>query len=129
MGFSHDIYCYNIYHTYYATFYTFLFYSNPDGIITYSIILYCYLFKIHRKKEFKIIQITKQERFELEKLGHKFGFEGTLHHTWSRKRKKYYLTESPKAMADLNRIRKSHLENPILDIPVFKGLLDKKVGG
>lgn len=63
----------------------------------------------YRKKENTIVLITKKECFELQKLGHHFGSEGTLHHTYSRKRKKYYLTESRKAMADLERIRKSHI--------------------
>ena len=55
-----------------------------------------------------IVKITKQECIELQKLGHKFGSEGTLHHTWT-KHHKYYLTESRKAMADLDKIRKSHI--------------------
>ena len=41
-------------------------------------------------------------------MGHKFGSEGTLHHTWT-KHKKYYLTESKKALRDLDKIRKSHI--------------------
>lgn len=45
---------------------------------------------------------------ELQKLGHKFGSEGTLHHTYT-KHRKYYLTESKKAMVDLDRIRKSRI--------------------
>lgn len=64
---------------------------------------------LNRKKETIIILITKKECIELQKLGHRFGSEGTLHHTWSQKRKKYYLTESRKAMADLERIRTSHI--------------------
>lgn len=63
----------------------------------------------YRKKETIIVLITKKECIELQKLGHRFGSEGTLYHTWSRKRKKYYLTESRKAMADLERIRKSRI--------------------
>ena len=62
---------------------------------------------LNRKKVTIIILITKKECVELQKLGHRFGSEGTLHHTWSRKHK-YYLTESRKAIADLERIRKSH---------------------
>ena len=61
-----------------------------------------------RKKENIIVLITKKECVELQKLGHRFGSEGTLHHTWSRKHK-YYLTESEKAMADLEMIRTSHI--------------------
>lgn len=58
-------------------------------------------------KEVKIIiLITKQESIELQKLGHKFGSEGTLHHTYT-SHKKYYLTESKKALEDLYEIRKS----------------------
>lgn len=64
---------------------------------------------LNRKKETIIILITKKECCELHKLGHRFGSEGSLHHTWSRKRKKYYLTESRKAMTDLEMIRKSHI--------------------
>ena len=64
---------------------------------------------INRKKENTIVLITKKECIELQMLGHHFGSEGTLHHTFSRKRKKHYLTESKKAMADLERIRKSHI--------------------
>ena len=61
------------------------------------------------QKEVKtIVKITKQECIELQKLGYKFGSEGTLHHTWT-KHHKYYLTESRKAMADLDKIRKSHI--------------------
>lgn len=44
---------------------------------------------------------------ELQKLGHRFGAGGTLHHSYSRY-KKYYLTESKRAMTDLEKIRKSH---------------------
>ena len=64
---------------------------------------------LNRKKEKIIVLITKKECVELQKLGHKFGSESTLHHTYRRKRKKYYLTESEKAMADLEMIRKSHI--------------------
>lgn len=45
---------------------------------------------------------------ELQKLGHKFGSEGTLHRTYS-KHKSYFLTESKKAMSDLEKIRKSKI--------------------
>ena len=62
----------------------------------------------YRKKESTIVLITKKECVELQKLGHSFGSEGTLHHTWSRNRK-YYLTESEKTMADLEMIRTSHI--------------------
>lgn len=64
---------------------------------------------INRKKENTIVIITKKECFELQKLGYRFGSEGSLHHTWSRKRKKYYLTESKKAIVDLEMIRKSRI--------------------
>lgn len=63
---------------------------------------------LNRKKESIIVLITKKECVELQKLGHHFGSEGTLHHSWSR-RHKYYLTESRKAMADLEMIRKSRI--------------------
>lgn len=56
----------------------------------------------------KIVLITKNECIELQKLGYKFGSEEILHHTWT-KHHKYYLTESKKAMADLDRIRKSRI--------------------
>ena len=36
---------------------------------------------------------------ELQKLGHKFGNEGTLHRTYSKYRK-YFLTETKKAMSN-----------------------------
>ena len=45
---------------------------------------------------------------ELQKLGHKFGNEGTLHRTYS-KHKTYFLTETKKAMSDLEKIRKSKI--------------------
>lgn len=45
---------------------------------------------------------------ELQKLGHKFGSEGTLHKSKSRY-SKYYLTESKKAIIDLDKIRKSKI--------------------
>lgn len=70
--------------------------------------LFCHGRNKYRKKENIIVLITKKECFELQKLGHHFGSEGTLHHTYSRKRK-YYLTESRKAMTDLEMIRKSHI--------------------
>ena len=60
------------------------------------------------KKETIIILITKQESIELQKLGHKFGSEGTLHHSRSRY-PKYYLTESKETLSDLNKIRKSRI--------------------
>ena len=63
---------------------------------------------LYRKKEFIIILITKQESIELQKLGHKFGSEGTLHHTYT-SHKKYFLTESKQALADLEKIRKSRI--------------------
>ena len=62
----------------------------------------------NRKKENKIISITKQESFDLQKLGHKFGSDGTLHKSRSR-HPKYYMTESNKALADLDKIRKSRV--------------------
>ena len=52
--------------------------------------------------------MTKQESVELQKLGHRFGTEGTLHRTHS-KYKKYFLTESKRALADLEKIRKSRI--------------------
>ena len=53
-----------------------------------------------------ILLITKQESIELQKLGHKFGSEGTLHKSKSR-HPKYYLTESKKALIDLDKIKKN----------------------
>ena len=44
----------------------------------------------------------------MQKLGHKFGSEGNLHKSKSR-HPKYYLTESKKALADLEKIRKSRI--------------------
>ena len=67
-----------------------------------------YRINTNRKKETIIILITKQESIELQKLGHKFGSEGTLHHTYT-SHKKYYLTESKKALVDLDKIRKSRI--------------------
>ena len=55
-----------------------------------------------------IVKITKSECMELQKLGHRFGNEGTLHHTYA-KHKTYYLTESKKALVDLDKIRESHI--------------------
>ena len=63
---------------------------------------------LYRKKENIIILITKQESIELQKLGHKFGSEGTLHHTYT-SHKRYYLTESKQALTDLDKIRKSRI--------------------
>ena len=68
-----------------------------------------YVLQIKNESEWiKIILITKQESIELQKLGHKFGSEGTLHHTYT-KHKKYYMTETSKALSDLNKIRKSRI--------------------
>ena len=67
-----------------------------------------YRINTNRKKENIIILITKQESIELQKLGHRFGSEGTLHHTYT-SHKKYYLTESKQALADLEKIRKSRI--------------------
>lgn len=53
-----------------------------------------------------MVQITKSEAFELQKLGYKFGNEGELHHTVGVAHK-YYLTETKKAMYDLKKIRDS----------------------
>lgn len=72
-------------------------------------IVICLFKKYLQKEGIFIILITKQESLELQKLGHRFGSDGSLHHTYSRKRKKYYLTESRKAIADLDRVRKSHI--------------------
>ena len=59
------------------------------------------------KKEVKdIVLINKQESVELQKLGYRFGSEEMLHKSKSRN-PKYYLTESDKALKDLERIRKS----------------------
>ena len=63
---------------------------------------------LYRKKEIIIILITKQESIELQKLGHKFGSDGSLHKSKS-KHPKYYLTESKKALIDLEKIRKSKI--------------------
>lgn len=58
-----------------------------------------------RKEGIGIVQITQNECFELRKLGHRFGSEGTLHKTRSHHPPKYYLTESRAAMKDLETIR------------------------
>ena len=72
-------------------------------------LLLSYYGEIKNESEWiKIILITKQESVELQKLGHKFGNEGTLHHTYT-SHKRYYLTESKQALADLDKIRKSHI--------------------
>ena len=63
---------------------------------------------LNGKKEIIIILITKQESIELQKLGHKFGSDGNLHKSKSR-HPKYYLTESKKALADLEKIKKSRI--------------------
>lgn len=64
----------------------------------------------YRKKELFIIKITKQECKELQKMGHMFGSDRTLHHNRSKgKKRKYYLTESKKALSDLEKIRKSQI--------------------
>lgn len=60
------------------------------------------------KEGIKIVQIFKAESFALQKMGHKFGSEGVLHKSHSR-HPKYYLTESKKALSDLNRIRENKL--------------------
>lgn len=73
--------------------------SNPVSAITH-------LGNIYRKKESPIVSITKLESQELQQLGHKFGYEGTLHHSYS-KHPKYYLTESKKALSDLEEVRKA----------------------
>ncbi|GLB26585.1 hypothetical protein LXJ15735_28260 [Lacrimispora xylanolytica] len=59
-----------------------------------------------RKKVLSIVQITKSESADLQKLGYSFGLD--LHHTYSRY-KKYYFTESKRGMADLNKIRKNNI--------------------
>lgn len=64
--------------------------------------------EITQKEWIKIVQITKQESIELQKLGHKFGSDGNLHKSKSR-HPKYYLTESKKALIDLDKIRKSKI--------------------
>ena len=63
---------------------------------------------LYRKKEIIIILITKQESIELQKLGHRFGSEENLHKSKSR-HPKYYLTETKKALIDLEKIRKSKI--------------------
>ena len=63
---------------------------------------------LNGKKVNIIIIITKQESIELQKLGHKFGSDGNLHKSKSR-HPKYYLTESKKALIDLEKIRKSRI--------------------
>ena len=61
---------------------------------------------LYRKKVNIILLISKEESIELQKLGHKFGSDGNLHKSKSR-HPKYYLTESKKALIDLEKIRKS----------------------
>ena len=60
------------------------------------------------KKVNKILLISKEESIELQKLGHKFGSDGNLHKS-KNKHPKYYLTESKKALIDLEKIRKSKI--------------------
>lgn len=55
-----------------------------------------------------IIEITKQECFELRKIGYTFGNRGLLQRSYSRS-PKYYLTETEKALADLETIRTSNV--------------------
>ena len=50
-----------------------------------------------------IIHISKQEASQLQNMGYKFGNEG-IHKSQSRY-PKYYLTETPKALKDLEKIR------------------------
>ena len=57
-----------------------------------------------------IILITKNESIELQKLGHHFGSDGTLHKSKSRY-PKYYLTESKKALFDLQQIKAKYTAN------------------
>ena len=63
---------------------------------------------LYRKKVNIILLISKEESIELQKLGHKFGSDGSLHKSKS-KHPKYYLTESKKALIDLEKIRKSRI--------------------
>lgn len=58
------------------------------------------------KEGINIIQITKSESQKLQKLGYKFGT--ILHKTYSRS-PKYYLTEDPRALKDINKIRKESI--------------------
>lgn len=66
-----------------------------------------FLGNIFRKEGIIIIQITKNEAMALASMGFRFGSEGALHHTYSR-HKKYYLTESPKNLNALKKLRAKH---------------------
>jgi hypothetical protein len=63
---------------------------------------------LKRKKGRHIVPITKKESFELQKYGHRYGDEGTLHKTRT-SNPKYYMTESSKALKDLDKIRTSRI--------------------
>ena len=78
------------------------------GAIPISATLFHLGRNLNRKKETIIILITKKECIELQKLGHRFGSEGSLHKSKS-KHPKHYLTESTKALNDLDKIRKSKI--------------------
>ena len=55
-----------------------------------------------------IIQISKNEALELNSMGFKFGDSEMLHKSKTR-HPKYYLTENPRALRALNKIRKSKI--------------------
>ena len=59
-----------------------------------------------------ILPITKAECKALEKMGHRFGSEGVLHHTYT-KHRHYFMTESKKALSDLKKIRESQIVNTV----------------
>lgn len=48
---------------------------------------------------------------QLQKIGHRFGNGGYLHKSSNKHHPKYYLTESTRAMRDLENIRKEYYVN------------------
>ena len=78
-------------------------------VVLINIGITIYVLQIKNESEWKnILLISKEESIELQKLGHKFGSDGNLHKSKSR-HPKYYLTESKKALIDLEKIRKSRI--------------------
>lgn len=61
-----------------------------------------------RKVCISIVLITKKEKEYLVEHGYKFGSGEMLHHTWSKNRK-YYLTENPDVLLDLEEYRKQRI--------------------
>lgn len=57
------------------------------------------------KEGIKIVKISKKEKDFLEAHGLSFGWEGELHHTVSRHRRTYYMSETQKAKQLLKNYR------------------------